>query len=128
MIAELDELKKSNAAAREASRWLENEAIKGSRTLKFQKESEKLQLELLKYPSRKDKLLFDFYVLLENCNYIIKHKLNVENGDSSLTLLTTDTDRIPNANAICRSVGKLLSNCSACSSSTLFAQECRWKT
>jgi protein SMG5 len=113
VVADLDGLKKTSAAAREAIRWLEGEAQKGTRSVKFQRENERLSLAPIKYPRRKDKEAFDFYLLLEHCSYLNQNQQNTASPPElkMVTLLTGSSHRFPaNASVVARTAGINMEN------------------
>lgn len=100
-------MKKISAPAREAMRWLEKEANRGSRALKFQKETERLGLGLLKYPPRKEKDAYDFYLLLESCCFLNHQNSSTQDDWEMATLLTGNANRFPpNGSTVARTAGK----------------------
>ena len=102
-------MKKTNATAREAIRWLEEQLQRGNRVIKFAKDAEKLNLSPIKYPKRKDKEAFDYYELLEYCNYLntnTKTDRKLVYGMPMVSLLTHSFDRWPaNAEAVAKTSG-----------------------
>ncbi|RWS16630.1 protein SMG5-like protein, partial [Dinothrombium tinctorium] len=114
-ITHLDQKKKVSANAREAIRWLESEAQRGNRFLKFQRENERFSLAPIKYPRRKDKDSYNFFILLEYCNFL--HQLNssqINNKNEEVamvTLLFSSSNTFPtNADALVKSVGISMEN------------------
>ncbi|XP_054159127.1 nonsense-mediated mRNA decay factor SMG5-like [Oppia nitens] len=109
VLSALDQLKKTNANAREAIRWLEEQLQRGSRVLRYPKDTEKLNLSPIKYPKRKDKEAIDYYELLEYCNYLNKNtrtQRNITSGIPMVSVLTHSFDRWPtNAEAVALSAG-----------------------
>ncbi|CAG2160109.1 unnamed protein product [Oppiella nova] len=109
VLASLDQMKKTNATAREAIRWLEEQLQRGNRVIKFAKDAEKLNLSPIKYPKRKDREAFDYYELLEYCNYLntnTKTDRKLIYGMPMVSLLTHSFDRWPaNAEAVAKTSG-----------------------
>ena len=98
-----------SSSAREAIRWLETEAQRGSRFVKFLKENERTSLAPLKYPRRKDKEAYDFFTLLEYCNFL-NHQGKSQKSSKNQLILSTfiydDNNKFPsNADAIAQSAG-----------------------
>ena len=102
-------MKKTSANAREAIRWLEEELQRGNRVIKYPKDFERMTLSPMKYPKRKDKEAFDFYELLEYCNYLNKNTKTDRKlvyGMPLVSLLTHSFDKWPpNADAVAKSSG-----------------------
>jgi PREDICTED: similar to est1p-like protein B len=96
--------------AREAIRWLEGEAQRGSRFVKFLKENERKSLAPLKYPRRRDKDAQDFFAILECCNFLNQQgKISTSNKNQLVmaTFIYANNNKFPsNAEAIARSAGK----------------------
>lgn len=112
VLSALDHQKKTSANAREAIRWLEEELKRGNRNIKYPKDIEKLTLSPIKYPKRKDKEAFDYFELLEYCNYLNKNtktERKVVCGMPMVSLLTHSMDRWPaNADAVAKTSGLYL--------------------
>ncbi|GBM27385.1 Protein SMG5 [Araneus ventricosus] len=105
VIANLDQLKKESIAAREATRWLESELCKGGRHVRAQNQVEKSSLVPMKYPRKKDKEAWDFYQVLECCNYLVQQQTNGKSGCHLVTLLVGSFHHLPdNAVAIAQSI------------------------
>ncbi|RWS26354.1 protein SMG5-like isoform X2, partial [Leptotrombidium deliense] len=109
VLAILDHKKKVSANAREAIRWLEVEVQRGNRFVKFQGENERSTLAPIKYPRRKDKDAYSFFVLLEYCNYLHQFsnsQMNNKKDIATVTLLYSSNNTFPvNSDAVVRSVG-----------------------
>ncbi|GIY44732.1 hypothetical protein CDAR_266501 [Caerostris darwini] len=106
VIATLDLLKKESTAAREAMRWLESEMTKGGRNFRAQNPVEKISLLPRKYPRKKDKEAWDFYQILECCNYFAQQQqTNSKPGCHLVTLLVGSLNQLPeNAIPIAQSI------------------------
>ncbi|XP_055943853.1 nonsense-mediated mRNA decay factor SMG5-like isoform X2 [Argiope bruennichi] len=105
VIANLDQLKKESIAAREATRWLEFELCKGGRHVRAQNQVEKSSLVPMKYPRKKDKEAWDFYQVLECCNYLVQQQTNGKSNCHLVTLLVGSFHHLPdNAIAIAQSI------------------------
>ncbi|CAL1299768.1 unnamed protein product [Larinioides sclopetarius] len=105
VIANLDQLKKESIAAREATRWLESELCKGGRHVRAQNQVEKSSLVPMKYPRKKDKEAWDFYQVLECCNYLVQQQTNGKSGCHLVTLLVASFHHLPdNGIAIAQSI------------------------
>ncbi|KAG8176123.1 hypothetical protein JTE90_014077 [Oedothorax gibbosus] len=105
VIASLDHLKKESIGAREAIRWLEAELRKGSRYIRAQRQVEKNSLVPMKYPRKKDKDAWDFFQVLECCNYLVQLQTNGKTDCHLVTLLVGSLHHLPdNAVAIAQSI------------------------
>ncbi|GFY52193.1 protein SMG5 [Trichonephila inaurata madagascariensis] len=106
VIASLDHLKRESIAAREASRWVESELMKGGRRyIRAQNQVEKSSLVPIKYPRKKDKEAWDFYQVLECCNYFAQQQTNGRSGSHLVTLLVGSLHHLPeNAVAVAQSI------------------------
>lgn len=106
VIASLDHLKRESIAAREASRWVESELMKGGRRyIRAQNQVEKSSLVPMKYPRKKDKEAWDFYQVLECCNYFAQQQTNGRSGSHLVTLLVGSLHHLPeNAVAVSQSI------------------------
>ncbi|GFT86549.1 protein SMG5 [Nephila pilipes] len=106
VIASLDHLKRESIAAREASRWVESELVKGGRRyIRAQNQVEKSSLVPMKYPRKKDKEAWDFYQVLECCNYFAQQQTNGKSGSHLVTLLVGSLLHLPeNAVAVAQSI------------------------
>ncbi|XP_015784077.1 protein SMG5 [Tetranychus urticae] len=109
VLQDLDHYKKISPAAREAIRLIENEAQKG-RFIKFLNDRDRSSLAPLKYPRRRDREAFDFFIFLEYCNYLNKQKSSVTNENRTnlpmVVALYGNNAKLPaNADVLARSAG-----------------------
>lgn len=93
VIQHLDWLKKESLQAREAIRWLEAEFHRGNRYLRAQKQHEQISISPIKYPKRKDKEAWDYFQVLECCNYLAQQGSMRETNASLVTLLVGGADK-----------------------------------
>lgn len=107
VITNLDRLKKESMRAREAIRWLEAELKKGCRYIRAQVPTDSLSLSPMKYPRKKDKESWDFFQILECCNFLCHQQKPQERpGCSLVTLIVGAIHQLPgNATALSESIG-----------------------
>ncbi|XP_054710561.1 nonsense-mediated mRNA decay factor SMG5-like [Uloborus diversus] len=111
VIANLDQLKKESIQAREAIRWLESELRKGCRYIRAQRQMEKISLVPMKYPKKKEKEAWDFFEILECCNYLVQQQTNGKADCPLVTLLVGSQHQLPeNASAIAQSIDVIIEN------------------
>ena len=84
-IQQLDDMKRRNNEAREASRWLERQFQKGNRWLRPQKINEKKLVDRLAYPKRKQREDWYLIKIVECCNHFINMSVvgNEDNPEAS---------------------------------------------
>ena len=84
-IQQLDDMKRRNNEAREASRWLERQFQRGNRWLRPQKANEKKLVDRLAYPKRKQRDDWYLIKIVECCNHFINMSVagNEENTKPS---------------------------------------------
>lgn len=111
VIENLDQIKRESPSAREAIRWLESELRRGSRYMRAQKQQERLNLTLVKYPKKKDKEAWDFFKILECCHYLNQQGSNSNSDVPLVTLITGSSNMLPlNASTLALSVGVNMEN------------------
>lgn len=90
VIGLLDQQKRDSLGARSAIRWLEIKFRHGSRFIRSQRPHERTHLPLIKYPKRKDKEAWEWYQIVECCNYLSAQVQQNSNNvkTATVTLLT----------------------------------------
>lgn len=90
VIGLLDQQKRESLGARNAIRWLEIKFCHGSRFIRSQRPHERTHLPLIKYPKRKDKEAWEWYQIVECCNYLSAQVQQNSNSvkTATVTLLT----------------------------------------
>ncbi|KAL7040285.1 hypothetical protein ACKWTF_000340 [Chironomus riparius] len=91
VLQDLDGIKKTKEGARNAIKWLESEFQKGNRFMRTQRESEFLQMPLLKVPSKLERDDAVFMNIVPFVNFIVSnHSADSGSDLPVLTLLTGD--------------------------------------
>ena len=93
MVSALDEVKRTSAKAREATRWLEGQLRRGSRFLRAQRPHEHLPLPLIKGPRPKDKEAWLYFQIVECCHYLTQQSKVGLTSDSEMPVVTLVTGR-----------------------------------
>ncbi|XP_033231117.1 protein SMG5 [Belonocnema kinseyi] len=88
VVSALDEVKRTSAQAREATRWLEGQLRRGSRFLRAQRPHERLPIPLIKGPRSKDKEAWLYFQIIECCHYLTQQSKVGLTSDSEIPVVT----------------------------------------